>query len=395
MRVIYRCILIMIGFLILGSCDTSNNVEPRDEEYFVKFFGESGDQFGKKLIAVDGGFVIVGTSQKKDDDNQIYVVGTDVNGNELWNKSFGNPNTDDFGQGIVESANGLVLVGNTFDDQGFSDILVYNLTSQGDKIDSVIIGEPSINEEVNDVIITQTGNILLAGALGTDSYDFYFPRLSSDLSPSPSWGGIYEVGDIAKAVGLRESKDGNFFVFGTSNNKQQAGSGKLQTNIVMIPINTEGIPDGEEVSFGTENREVASGVASLSNGGFLTVGSTIDDDSDIYISSFQVNGKASGSYIVNTRVSISGKSIFEAQGGGYIVMGDVETPTGTNLYMTKTTNDGAPLWKRTFGFSGINSAGGVLQLDDGSIAFTGSINLDNQSKMILIKTNENGDLESL
>ena len=90
-----------------------------------------------------------------------------------------------------------------------------------------------------------------------------------------------------------------------------------------------------------------------------------------------------------------GKYIYEAQSGGYIVLGDVSTPTGSNIYMARTTNEGALLWERTFGFSGENTAGEVLQLDDGSFVFTGSIILDNQAKMCLIKTNIDGDLSPL
>jgi hypothetical protein len=398
MKINLQSILFMMSLILIGACDNESNVEPRDEQYFVKYYGDSGGQTGVKVIEVDNGFIMVGTSRLADEDNQIYVVGTDFKGNELWSNTFGRPNTDDVGRAIVQSSTGLVLVGNSFNDQGFSDILVYNLDNQGVKIDSVVVGDPLFNDEVNDVIITQSGNILLAGASSNASFggafDFYFPQLLPGLSLVPNWVGRYGFSGEDKANGVRENASGEFVFVGTTDKVEQISSDKAQTNMIMFQITSNGIPNIEGKTFGSTNKEVANSISNAADGGFLLVGSTSDDNnSDIFISRIRQNSDFLGSYTVNTDLNITGASITEAQGGGFIVLGDVITPTGTDIYMTKTTNDGADVWKRTFGFSGLNSAGGVLQLEDGSIVFIGTINLDNQSKMCLIKTNKNGDLE--
>ena len=89
-------------------------------------------------------------------------------------------------------------------------------------------------------------------------------------------------------------------------------------------------------------------------------------------------------------------------GLGYLIIGtETLSPDDSNIYLTLIdknprvgTQDAIQSWERTFGGVNLDSgASGLTVLADGSIVFTGTIELGNQSKVALIKTNKNGDLK--
>lgn len=407
MKTVFKYIIYTLFCAVYTGCDTESNVEPRDAEYFVKYYGNSGNQFGEDVLALIDGYVIVGSSDSSKINSDIFVVRTDLQGNELWSKTFGR-SFNDMGTAIAELGTGFVIVGNSSNDAGNTDILVVNISSTGEEVNRAIIGDPSFDEEAADVIVTQAGNILIAGASSNTAvlpggaggtYDFYFPQLRPDLTQVPNWTGRYGFSGEDKAEGVEQKANGDFIFLGTTDKNEPDGSNKDQNNMILFQVTEQGLPNTSDVTFGTIGNEEASGVAKTSDQGFLFIGSTTSDESNsskVFVSRIRQDNSILGNYIINTAGDVKGEAIFESRGGGYIVLGNINTAIGgTNVYMIRTTNEGAILWERTFGFSGDNTAGGVLQLEDGSYLFTGSITLDNQSKVCLIKTNINGDLNPL
>lgn len=389
-------------------CDTDSNVAPRDTNFFIKYYGGSGNQFGKEVLPLTDGFILLGTTRADNSNSDILVIKTDLQGNEIWSSTFTEDqvDADDIAMAIVELGSGFIVVGNSVNSNGNIDILVLNISATGEELNQVTVGDSSYNDEAADVIITQAGNIMIAGASSNTSiipngaggtYDFYFPQLLPDLTLIPTWTGRYGFSGEDKAIGVRQKANSDFVFLGSTDKEEQNGSEKELDNMIMFQVTDQGLPNIADVTFGTAKKEIANDVTATTDGGFLFVGSSTDaaNSSNIYLSRIRQDNSVLGSYEMISDDDIKGKSAFEAQGGGYIVMGDLATNTGSNIYMTRTTNSGAVLWERTFGIDGVNTAEAVLQLADGSYVFIGSIYLDNQSKMCLIKTNENGDLAPL
>ncbi len=398
--------ILILGFHL--GCDTSTSVLPRDADFFIKYFGGSGDQFGKEVLSLSDGFVLLGSTNIENGNSDILVVKTDLQGNEIWSSTFTGDqvDADDIGMAIVELGAGFVVVGNSENINGNTDIIVLHIGATGEELNRVIIGDPSFNDEAADVIITQAGNIMIAGSStdvsktvvsGGGTYDFYCPQLQPDFTLVPNWLGRYGFSGEDKAQSVQQNSEGNFVFLGTTNKSEPGESGKEQTNFLAIEVSQNDIAVDQGDSFGTAKREMASNIATTSDGGFLFVGSSTNDanSSNIFLTRVRQDNSLLGNYEILSQSDIKGKSVFESQRGGYIVLGDIATNTGTNIYMARTSNNGAILWERTFGIDGSNTAGSIIQLEDESYVFIGSINLDNQSKMCLIKTNENGDLTPL
>jgi|GEM_PF-4842901 len=405
MKVAYRYIAcILLGGYLLG-CDTESNIEPRDDDFFVKYYGSSGNQFGEEVKVLADGYVIIGSSDSSGVNSDIYIVRTDLLGNELWSNTFGRE-ANDFGKAIAEISTGFVMVGNSENEFGNMDILVITVNGEGQETNRTVLGDPDFNDEAEDIIITQAGNILMAGSssnvsetvvAGGGTFDFYCPQLLPDLSPVPNWIGRHGFEGEDKAIGVQQKEDdGNFIFLGTTDKNEPEGSDKAQTNMMMIEVSGNDI-GLQDITFGTADQEVASEISTTSDGGFLFIGSTTSSEntSQVFISRVRQDISVLGGFIKINRDNVKGKSIYESQGGGSIVVGDIDTPTGTDIYMTRISNNGEIIWERTFGNSGDNTAGDIIQLEDGSFIFTGTVTLDNQSKICLIKTNSNGDLSPI
>lgn len=70
--------------LLLITCDTRNNVEPTFKNYFIRYYGEDGNHEAKDFVVTnDGGVIVVGTITTGLD-KRVYILKTDLEGNELW-----------------------------------------------------------------------------------------------------------------------------------------------------------------------------------------------------------------------------------------------------------------------------------------------------------------------
>jgi hypothetical protein len=61
----------------------------------------------------DGGYIVVGTTKSGSDNNDIYLLRLDKDGNKVWQKSFGDF-ASEWGSGVALTADGgIVVVGHT------------------------------------------------------------------------------------------------------------------------------------------------------------------------------------------------------------------------------------------------------------------------------------------
>ncbi|QCK14975.1 hypothetical protein DCC35_09575 [Mangrovivirga cuniculi] len=105
--------MIILFIAFVSGCD-SVNVEPEKERIFVKMYGgEQRDEGVDVKQLSDGGYVILGNSYSnyggQFGGQDIIVIRTDAQGNELWRKRLGGPGFDE-GKDIIIDASGNILV---------------------------------------------------------------------------------------------------------------------------------------------------------------------------------------------------------------------------------------------------------------------------------------------
>ena len=116
---------------------TESYGEGNEDIYFLKFnsaftedwhqtYGGSGTDIGRGLaLTTDGGYIITGfTNSFGSGDHDIYLVKTDVSGNEIWSRTFGGSN-DDYGYSVVQTSDGGYVIAGYTESYGAGEADVY------------------------------------------------------------------------------------------------------------------------------------------------------------------------------------------------------------------------------------------------------------------------------
>ena len=222
-----RYIVLMATTVILA-CDTSSNIEPLNENFFIKWYAGVGvgDQFGNDIIATsDNGLLIAGTSVNNvDNTKEIIVVKTDNKGNELWtygaSANLGLASIS-VARSIIELPGGNYVVGGTLGEGDDRQSILIELSLDGSFANSAIIstdepGVPSFNQ-ISKITLGYSG-ILVSGetshtASVADGVNGFISLYDFNLAPVPRGStlihyfglngddvitGAYEVLDTAK-----------------------------------------------------------------------------------------------------------------------------------------------------------------------------------------------------
>ncbi|MDH5597545.1 MAG: hypothetical protein OEY34_00385 [Cyclobacteriaceae bacterium] len=397
-KIVY--ILILFNILMFG-CDTEKNLNPGSQDYFIKYYGEDGNQVGKDLYQVSDGYILLGTTKKGIDSYQGVLAKTDFQGNQQWIVEFGGL-SDDFPNSVIEASDGNLIVSSTLQyNTGESDIMLYRFSNAGGLIDSMIYVLPG-SQMAGEVVNTVDGGYIVTGtssALGDNNFISLRTDQVLTVFPDSLWRKELGFNDLVEdiGVGINIINDTTFVLFGSSNTIPQDGeTGALGGyNAMAIEINNYGEPNSGRNLFGTLLNQNVSEVIKTSNGQFMIVGTTelATNQYDIFVQ------LATSKYVdlpmVNVNLStgnnIKGKAVAESNYGLYYVLGEVIINNRTNIYIAKVSPLGEVVAERILGTNPSTSSfsdeasKGIIGTPDGGVIFLSTFNLENQTKMALVK----------
>jgi len=240
--------------------------------------GEDYDRPNAVVECSDGGYVIAGHTQsfgaeytpqplaRKD----LWVLKIDKDGNEVWNKLYGKPDTGDGATSIRQCRDGGFIVcgfTNSYGARNY-DAWVLKLNAQGDLEWMRTAGGPKF-DQAGCVIESSTGRFLVAGetsSFGAGNYDFYV--LCYDRSGTLLWSRTYGGPSFERARAIVETPDNDFIVAGYT-----SSYGQGDKDVWLVKID----PDGNRIwsqTFGGPSCDEAYAMTALSGGGFAVAGNT-------------------------------------------------------------------------------------------------------------------------
>jgi hypothetical protein len=428
-----RVLYVFIFLALLFSCDTASNVAAPNLSYFIKYFGQDGDQTATDLIVnSDGTFYILGNSIPSETSLQeIYIAKANSLGELIWQKTYGTL-VGMVARDFLLTADGqhLVVVSN----RG-ADALLSRYALDGTKTDSVLVS----NAYANSVTELSDGSYILEGKTpGSQSAELHFR-----WNGSP-WG-QYDVGGITWTPNYKDADPNNasanfigvntiqvspttFYTFGYTDAKYQAPAAGIN-QFWAYHLGQYGGTGGANSDNGIFNpngyatADVITRALPAATGGYFIVGiSTSATASNLKVeitssdnASFLQKGWVLHDVLMNdvsgTPLNLGNPQLTQYATAwssplyNFILANNYSTTSGkSDIMLMKVTNDLVPIWGDqatgksnfvTFGGDGDDTAAAVAELPDGHIMVLGTMQLGNppaQFKIVLMKLNSLGQL---
>lgn len=341
--------ILFFSILFLWTC-SEGPTEPETNSFEEKTFGTSGVEAAYSVEETfDGGYILAGTTSTYGFlDNDMYLVKTDMVGNEIWSKSFSGIEA---GSTPIES--------------------IYSV------------------DKAYSVKQTSDGGYILGGYKqeGDTIYEMYLVK--TDVSGNEMWNKKFSsssnVGNSSsKAFSVEKTSDGGYILGGHSDDYR------------MYLVKTDS--SGNEIW----NKKISGGSTILSlqqtsDGGYVLAGVGLSPYTDMYL----VKTDASGNEMWSQTLSGGGGfgehfSIEENSDGGYIFVGSIKSPNSFephDMYLVKLDASGNEMWSKTFGESTMDEKAysGTETTDGGYILAGTKSNNDTDRDMYVVKTDASGN----
>jgi hypothetical protein len=164
------------GYIITGNTQAFGNggadvylikTDGYGTELWNKTFGGTGNESARSVQqTTDGGYIITGnTTSFGNGENDVYLIKTDVNGIELWNKTFGGTG-DDYGLSVQQTTDGGYIITGFKKYSGTNDLDVYLIKTDVNGVEqwNKIFGDTGY-QAGHSVQQTTDGGYIITGAV--------------------------------------------------------------------------------------------------------------------------------------------------------------------------------------------------------------------------------------
>ncbi|KUK45084.1 MAG: hypothetical protein WCY97_01345 [Methanothrix sp.] len=353
------------------------------EEMWNKTYGGTGNDLASEVhVTKDGGYVIIGVTESYGaGDGDAWLIKTDSEGNEEWNKTFGGPVYDN-GQSVQETSDdGYVLVGRTESYGAGCDLWLIKTDSEGNEKWSKTFGGPGFDGGWS-VQETKDGDYIITGeteSYGAGNFDLWL--IKTDSSGNEIWNKTFGGPLVDWGNMVHETRDGGYIISGET---ESYGAGGL--DIWLIKTDLEGNEEWNR-TFGGPSSDSCRSVIETRDAGYMIAGGTHSygaGGSDLWVVKTDSEGKEEwnrtfgepeqdmgplGGELGNDQ----GLAVQQTSDGGYIIAGYTSSYGAFpgDLWIIKMNSESVLEWDMTSGRRGTDEGASVQETSDGEYIVAG------------------------
>ena len=378
--------LITLVLLVLGGCckkdemtSPSEPEEPTNGETDVVFertFGGSSRDYVQSVQQTpDGGYIIAGSTYSFSLNAQAdaWLIKTDTNGNQLWDKLFGGWRDDTF-YSIQQTADeGYIIAGMTssYNTKQNFDAWLVKTDADGNQVWYKIFGGDD-RDWARSVHLTTDGGYIVVGetySYGAGIQDAWL--IKTDAGGNRVWDKTFGGEGWHYAPSVLQTVDGDYVI-----------AGSTQDSIAVSPdawlIKTDA--DGNLIwdkTFGGGGHDRFNSIMQTADGGYIIAGNTESYGAGEWWDAWLIKTDADGNQVWDKTFggvqSDGARSVQLTADGGYIIAGRTESygAGGSDAWLIKTDAGGNRIWDKTFGGESWDYATSALQTVDGSYIMAG------------------------
>jgi hypothetical protein len=368
----FKYFLIMVSLVSFAAMRIASAYEPAVQ--WQKTFGGSNYDEGYSVQQTsDDGYIIAGwTRSFGTGSDDVYLIKTDSKGNLLWQKTFGG-SSNDYGYSVQRTSDGgYIIAGETWSfNNPKGDVYLIKTDPNGNQEWQKTFGG-SGSDWGSSVRQTADGGYIIAGTtdyFGVWNDDVYIIKTNSE--GELKWQRIFGGTNSDWGNSVQQTYDGGYIIAG---NTYSFGAG--DADVYLIKTDSGGNLKWQK-TFGGSGFDWGRSVQQTTDGGFIIAGSTFSFGDpyyeDIYLIKTDPNGNLLWQKTFGGKDDDWGLSVQQASDGGYIIAGT----TGSfgagygDVYLIKTDPNGNLLWQKTFGGSDWDGGNSVQQTSDGGYIIAG------------------------
>lgn len=307
----------------------------------------------------DGGYIFTGVVKNPTTwDANVWLVKTDVLGNEQWEKNYGSPGGSECGYSVQQTSDGGYIIAGTASLDVWLIKTDASGNSQWDKR-----YDRSVYDEGYSVQQTSDGGYIVTGITAAHVF-----LLKTDASGVEQWSKTYGTSDYELGYSVQQTSDGGFIIAGLS------GSDWDHTDALLIKTDSAGNQQWRK-TFGGNWEDAAYCVRQTSDGGYILTGqfdTLFGTDLDLWLIKTDPSGNKQWDKVFGGRQFDCGFSVRQDSDGGYAVAGTtVGSGTGRDVWFIKTDSGGNELWDVTHGLNETDEGRDMSLTDDGGYIITG------------------------
>ncbi|VVB92507.1 Uncharacterised protein [uncultured archaeon] len=376
------------------------------EEWNKTFGGPGRDSAYSVQQTIDGGYILAGSTESFGTGSRAWLIKTDFNGGEQWNRTFGT----DFGAFSVQqtSDGGYILAGEissslTNDSDAF---LVKTDSNGSEQWNRTFKGK--YNTQASSAAQTGDGGYILAGRISRSGW-FYGESggedillIKTDIYGNERWNRTFEVTGEDWTNSVQQTTEGGYILAGWATSLQTTWYG-AHTNTFeawLIKTDLNGTQQWKKTFGETIESSKYTGQSNspftarqTSDGGYIQSGSMSWSEKErnpVWLIKTDANGKQ----LWNKKLGGWAGSVQQTSDGGYIMAGR----TGSNgienhALLIKTGVNGNELWNATFGRTVNGWADAVQQTKDGGYILAGTAGAGNDDAWLIKVGREQAEAE--
>jgi len=317
------------GYIIAGWTDSfgmgQNDVwltktDSKGFEEWNRTYGGTGDDIGRSVMNVGDGYFIVGSTRSHGSgDFDLWLIKTDSEGNKVWDKTFGGPDFDWGNTAQQTEDEGYIVAGTTYSfGAGRGDFWLIKTDLNGNEMWNKTFGGINLDAAFSMVHSSKDGGYVIVGSTrsyGGGESDVWLIKV--DSKGFEQWNRTFGGADIDEGRSVQQADDGGYIIAGKT---KSYGAGDF--DLWLIKTDSDGNEEWNR-TFGGSEWDDGFSVATVEDGGYIVTGST---HSDAPIPSrsktWLIKTDGSGNEQWNRTFAGSlGASIYRTKDGGYIIGG--------------------------------------------------------------------------
>jgi PKD repeat protein len=341
--------------------------------------GIGRDEAYSTIQTSDGGYIMVGTTESYGvGTTDFWLVKTDAEGIEQWNRTFGSEDIEEDISFLQTSDGGYILVGTTRSYvTGSYDLWLVKTDAKGiEQWNRTFGGED--NDIVSSFLQTSDGGYIIAGqteSYGAGSDDFWL--IKTDPEGTEQWNRTFGGDSFDWLRSFQQTFDGGYILGGAT---RSFGTGS--SDFWLVKTDNNGIELWNR-TFGGDDHDTAYFVQQTPDGGFILAGVTgLWDSFDCWLVKTDTEGEEIWNRTFGHDEDNIPRSILQTPDGGYIIAGETgsEGPEPYDAWLFRTDADGHEQWETTLGGPGRDVARFVLLSPDGDLVVAGDKDLHSEQR---------------